>query len=400
MSNHIGHWQVGKEIFYHKPTALITAGKLKKSVSYHFYDQIYDNFDRSLLGKKTLDELYVERARQLREKYDYLILYYSGGSDSRNILQTFLKNNIKLDCVFVRSWEQASNSKIYPITHNTNSVNFMCEWDLTIKPDLEWLGKNHPEIKIETYDWTKDIFSVGIKDSLFEQQQHYIHLSSLFRIPTHSTMEKTMRERGRSVASIFGIDHPLVSCDHYGNVYFVFNDVSPTCFWASLENQEGQEYFYWTPDMPSIVFEQAYQIISFLNKYPQYINLFRESSTKLDLLSKKIQTASDYKSRILLRSIMNSQIFDQKNRLTKKIIYSSYDASIFQAEKPLRLEQGFIGNSKDFYLETHTELSKVKMQWLYHYQTWIKDIPRIFQDPPGFIKPITTKKFLVGKIPL
>lgn len=399
MSNNIGYWKVGNDIFYHKPSALIAASKLKKLVSYHFYDEVFDSFDRSLLGKKSLDALYLERAKQLREKYDYLILYYSGGSDSRNILMTFLNNNIKLDCVFVRSWETASNSKIYPLTNNTNNVNFMCEWDLTIKPDLIWLSKNYPEIRIETHDWTKDMFNVKINESLFEQQQHYFTLSSLFRIPTHSMMEKTIRDKGKTVASIFGIDHPSINIDSGGYVYINFNDVSSTCFWASLENQSGQEYFYWTPDMPIIVFEQAYQIMLFLQNNRQYINIFKDISFSTDKLSKKIPNLSPFEIQLLGKTFSNS-VQDRKNRLIKKIIYSNYDPTIFQAEKPLRIEKGFIGNSKDFYLETHLELNKLKEQWRYYHQDWMSQIPERFQDPPGFVKPFSSRKFWVGKINL
>jgi len=46
---------------------------------------------------ESLDFLYALRARQLREKYDYLVLYFSGGADSTNILKTFIDNNIFLD---------------------------------------------------------------------------------------------------------------------------------------------------------------------------------------------------------------------------------------------------------------------------------------------------------------
>ena len=192
----------------------------------------------------------------------------------------------------------------------------MCEWDLTIKPDLIWLSKNYPEIRIETHDWTKDMFNVKINESLFEQQQHYFTLSSLFRIPTHSTMEKTVRDKGKTVASIFGIDHPSINIDSEGYVYINFNDVSSTCFWASLENQSGQEYFYWTPDMPIIVFEQAYQIMLFLQNNRQYINIFKDISFSTDRLYKKIPNLSPFKIQLLGKTFFNT-VQDRKNRLIK-----------------------------------------------------------------------------------
>ncbi len=93
----IGHWSVKGQAFYQKPQAILKAIELDESkIQYHYYDSIWDGFDRSLLGTRSLDSLYKERAQQLRDTYDYLILSFSGGWDSRTILNTFIKNNIKL----------------------------------------------------------------------------------------------------------------------------------------------------------------------------------------------------------------------------------------------------------------------------------------------------------------
>jgi diphthamide synthase (EF-2-diphthine--ammonia ligase) len=92
----------------------------------------------------------------LRDKYDYLILYYSGGSDSWTVLNTFLENNIKLDCVYVR-WPFKAENSYTPNTVNQTAYNFMSEWDFVIKKDLEWLAQEHPEIRIETADWMEGV---------------------------------------------------------------------------------------------------------------------------------------------------------------------------------------------------------------------------------------------------
>jgi len=91
-----GIWDVNGVPFYDKREALIYASqKGCPPISYKYYDNVFDSFDRKLLGTKNLDQLYRERALMLREEYDYLILCFSGGIDSYNILQVFLENNIK-----------------------------------------------------------------------------------------------------------------------------------------------------------------------------------------------------------------------------------------------------------------------------------------------------------------
>ena len=44
-----------------------------------------------------LSEYYRRRAQQIRDKYDYVVLLYSGGPDSNNILHAFVHNGIKID---------------------------------------------------------------------------------------------------------------------------------------------------------------------------------------------------------------------------------------------------------------------------------------------------------------
>ena len=87
-----GYYKVGQEKFVSKILAAIKATELKLPMTWHFHDDVFAKVKPT--GQISLKELYKERALQLREKYDYLILNYSGGSDSWTILNTFLENNI------------------------------------------------------------------------------------------------------------------------------------------------------------------------------------------------------------------------------------------------------------------------------------------------------------------
>ena len=105
--------------------------------------------------------MYVERCNQLRDKYDYLVLHYSGGSDSHNILHTFLTNNIKLDEISIRWPKHWLDGKFYNVNNIDKSAkNAPSEFNYTIKPTLEYLQKHHPDIKINIVDFTEDRKSV------------------------------------------------------------------------------------------------------------------------------------------------------------------------------------------------------------------------------------------------
>ena len=65
----------------------------------------YQYSDDSVIQCKSFDELLKERCIQLRDKYNYLILYFSGGSDSETTLQSFIRSGIHLDEIVTNVFE-------------------------------------------------------------------------------------------------------------------------------------------------------------------------------------------------------------------------------------------------------------------------------------------------------
>ena len=111
-----GYYTVNDQRYDNKITALIRASELKTDVKWHYFDDIFINAHKNnVLSDTNLEDLYKIRAQQLRDSYDYLILNYSGGSDSHNILHTFLKNNIKLDCIYVQWPERLMDKGLFTV---------------------------------------------------------------------------------------------------------------------------------------------------------------------------------------------------------------------------------------------------------------------------------------------
>jgi len=157
-----GAWIVGGRQFTSKFEALHHASINKQPVSFYYHDKVWLSVNRSLLGRQSLTSLYRERALQLREKYDHLVLHYSGGSDSHNILHTFLSNGIKLDEVNVWWAIPLRDGKFYTISRIASARNGVSEWDLTIKPALDKLHALHPEIKITVTDPYANMHSIPL----------------------------------------------------------------------------------------------------------------------------------------------------------------------------------------------------------------------------------------------
>jgi hypothetical protein len=78
---------------------------------FYYHDHVYEKLDWSIEPPESLDYYYKEQAQRIRDNYDYVILAYSGGYDSTNILETFHFNGIKLDKILiVGAFSQDSHS--------------------------------------------------------------------------------------------------------------------------------------------------------------------------------------------------------------------------------------------------------------------------------------------------
>jgi hypothetical protein len=201
-----GHYLVKDKKFQNKIEALRYASQfpeLKDSdIKYLWNHDVWNNFDKSLLGKISLKELYRERAQQIKDQYDYLILYYSGGSDSHNILRTFLDNKIKLDEVVVKWPKKVVGTDLYtPNTIDRTARNFVSEWDFVIEKELNNLKLNHPDIKITVLDFMEDATPDYYTDDIFLNMNHMHSAINLLRMPCYTEME--MNPKGKRVVGIF-----------------------------------------------------------------------------------------------------------------------------------------------------------------------------------------------------
>lgn len=266
-----GYWVVNGKKFLNKYQALLESRGTNKKPQWIYFDHVWENFDRSLLGKFSLQDLYLQNAKRLREKYDYLILYFSGGADSYNILRTFLDNNIKIDeiCVKWASMALKSNVQVYnPNQTDVWCTNYISEWDFAIKPVLEEVAKTHPEINIEIVDWTNNL-NVNLEKT-FEIVNHW-HDIEVPSLAVWSPNERKLTDQGKRVGSIYGIDKPLTWFNN-GNSYMVFNDAAVTIATPNPANIQGTEMFYWTPEFPLLAFEMAHVTIKWLISDPVLFN--------------------------------------------------------------------------------------------------------------------------------
>jgi len=125
-----GHYSIDGIVYATKHQAVQAANGNLNKIQYHYHDQLYCSFDWTQEPEHgtSLDEFYRRRAQQLREKYDYLVLMYSGGPDSQNVLDSFVDNNIFLD--------EIVNFNSYDQTEIVDSTMNNADYIYNVKPTL------------------------------------------------------------------------------------------------------------------------------------------------------------------------------------------------------------------------------------------------------------------------
>lgn len=365
-----GVWQAKDKIFNNRKDALLYASKNGcPDLRWLWHDNIWKSFNTDLLGKTSLSELYRLRAQQLRDKYDYLILSYSGGADSHNVLMSFINNNIKLDQIFVHMPFKIINSSLHdPNNTDTRARNLMSEWDYVIEPTLKQLATSHPNIKIEVSDWTDNITESLFKHDLSPETTDVWGIGNLARSINYSKTGIEKLNQGLSVATIFGADKPNVS-KYKNKAYMSFTDRA--ILLTSYATGVG-EAFYNTPDLPDLAFEMAYQVYLFYKLNPHF-DSFIWSPNRVHNFD---------------------AVLAFNNAIAKKICYSdTWDFTKFQAEKPI---QSGIGKDRDYFIYESPEFKQICDSWNYHFAGFLDGIDKKYIGTDNQTNKIRSPGYYLG----
>ena len=268
-----GVYKVGDLMFINKSDALIVASKTNQDVTWHFNDTVFSSIDWSIPIETSLPELYKRRAQQLRDKYDYLSLFFSGGVDSTNVLHSFIDNDIFLDEIVMYR-----PAKLVPKanTHDKTTSNIYSEIEFAAIPHLQkYLKNSKTKVRfIDIDDSTEQFFN---NSNLLSQFYTVNKMTTLgiakIAMCTTDSIWNNLYNSGKKVAHIQGVDKPIINFEN-GEYIFQFGDAAMSFNFVSSENtaenemllnHQYHEFFYWTPDLPELVIKQC-QVVKLLCK--------------------------------------------------------------------------------------------------------------------------------------
>jgi hypothetical protein len=273
----------------------LSLGDHAPNILFVFHDEVYSKLTQE--PDIALHQLYVDRAKQLRDSYDHIILLYSGGSDSHEILNVFLKNGIFLDEVQTLYPKKLTEGKIDVDNFDRSSNDIIAESVITTLPELKLLSKISPGTKIRIIDTTDSFFSID--DNYITS--YYNHFFNSFYSTQMNTVildrENVDLATKKKVCLIWGNNKPFVTTDHDDNFYYGFSDVarqfSP---WLTESNKSPIHFesFFWTVDAPLIPIKQSHMIMRKMQleidqgNLRSYVSLKTKNTPALDLWMKHI----------------------------------------------------------------------------------------------------------------
>lgn len=287
----IGYYTCGNLEFSSKIEACVFGTKTKQLVRWHFNDEVFDKYPWHIEPSESLDDLYDKRAREIREKYDYIVLAFSGGGDSNNILESFLRQNLFIDEIITNVMHERNNfTTLNPAV--IESWNEAAEYRLQTLPRLKYVESMSPRTKISIVDLSTQVFdflnSFG-DEGWLKYSRERLNVSGLMR---HNFLHfKEIRKRfdkDKKIAMILGIEKPRTYIKN-GIFKMMFSDkavnIATVDEFIGDYTNTGIEYFYWHPDSVKIIAKQIHIIKNYIEKTPSMIDSWTPTNLK-DLFTK------------------------------------------------------------------------------------------------------------------
>jgi len=333
----LGYYLVDNEIYYNKYHALLEATKKKMPVKWFFNEDVFIRYPWYIEPEDSLEELYRRRAQQLRDTYDYIRVEASGGSDSTQVIFSFLLNNIHLDEVIFR-YPKGGEKDLVGNARDLRSENTLSEWQFAAQPLLDWIATNYPKVKITVYDYTDALVEEAEHkdESWIFKTRHYLQPGHINKYQAVATQDhKKLIEKNLRICVLWGVDKPKITIKD-DKFFFYFMDGQASHTDQVVENNITNEFFYWSPDACDILAKQAH-LIKHWFEMPEHANM---------------QNLLQWPN----TNFAGRTVYEQ---VVKAIVYPKYDINTFQTFKPTNN----IYNEMDFWFHYNFKNTRPYQVW-------------------------------------
>jgi len=228
----------------------LACGNLSR-IHWYFMDHAWDSVDWEVEPNRSWSQLLTERCHQLRQKYQHLALWYSGGYDSHTILTAFLYAGICLDELIIQDRRHLVEDNEFQTAVSTAHWIKTNHWpNLKINPVAIDVGANLDFYQIYGDQWIYDPDS----RAQFAKWNPYLRSIGTY----HLKDVPDVSGRGE----IAGFDKPKVMLSDGKWYMFCPDSISHDLVGSRTEN------FYWDESMPEIHVKQCRMVIRWFESLP------------------------------------------------------------------------------------------------------------------------------------
>ena len=214
--------------------------------------ELYDNYDWTVEPKGSWNDVLKEHAQELRDTYKYIRLWYSGGSDSQTVLNTFINNGIHLDEIGI--------VRMSPV--NDFTAQHENEQNLVAIPQVRALANEIPKTKVALYNLGYEEYKNWIENHFVLGNTNVRSFHMFLPTTVHKLMPGINDREG--LININCVEPARLGSDEKG-VYWYFVDTS---LWENITSPQEdelckQDRFYLDPNVHA---KQCY-MIKHNNKY-------------------------------------------------------------------------------------------------------------------------------------
>lgn len=232
------YWEYAGTRYRKKFQAIQAAGRDYLKITCNAFDDSFLSFDFSAEPSKTLHELIDIRCFQIRDKFPYIKLWFSGGSDSTTVLNGFLRNNIHIDEIIIY-FQSLNNNFTHTGNYELNHFTF---------PYLKELSKSLNKTKFTPYWVGYDEYKKFLNDKWFENKNDF-DIRTMF----------APRMRGNNFCNLYGDFDPFIK--KVGNRYF---DIQYDTNNINNYNHKNIELFFTSSDLPELHSKQCHLVKKYL----------------------------------------------------------------------------------------------------------------------------------------
>jgi hypothetical protein len=161
----IGHVHVldiktGKK--YYNKTDLISGHSNPVNLRLVLHDGKWQSFDWETEPSETFKELLHRRCRQIRDKYPYVTLYFSGGVDSETMVRAFIESGVHPDEIVINILKIGNQNPLQDLDLAVQKLHHFKQFLPKTKITVNELGRDYVLGFLNSYNWWESTFNQSI----------------------------------------------------------------------------------------------------------------------------------------------------------------------------------------------------------------------------------------------